>query len=238
MYHDTKTLSNKLLWITTSSPHPRPNPVAPANSPGWQPPLGAFSIHLSNINDGGPTHHGSYGIGGIKLRPPSNPVWALSQSHKYWIWCRRQDNCPIPLSTPLYNDNTDDGGTKKCGSYNVGRRKLGPPNNPAWARRQGNCLILTLTPVYNGKDQVVPLPLGMHEYETVLFDSETLGHDLLINHVTIPISDQPCFVETRVAAYEKVMQIRRHILSIWNSLSHGHSIDLEASVLPHYQLYI
>ncbi len=51
------------------------------------------------------------------------------------------------------------------------------------------------------KDQIVPSPLGMRSYETISFESDSLGTDLFVNHLAIPISDKPCFVGAHVVAY-------------------------------------
>ena len=58
-----------------------------------------------------------------------------------------------------------------------------------------------------------------------------------MNHIAIPISGDPCFFGTRVAAYGKAIQLRRHILSIQNSVGHGYNIELDRDVLPNYAAY-
>jgi hypothetical protein len=87
------------------------------------------------------------------------------------------------------------------------------------------------------QDQVVPLPMGMRSYETISFLSRSLGTDLFLNHQKIPISDQPCFVGACIAAYEKAICIRQHIILNRDSLSHEYNIDLNRNVLPKYEAY-
>lgn len=89
---------------------------------------------------------------------------------------------------------------------------------------------------YN-KDQIVPAPLGMRSYECISFASDSLGTDLFVNHREITISDTPCFSGARVAAYHKAIRIRRNILAIRNSLSHGYNVDINRNVLPKFERY-
>jgi hypothetical protein len=70
------------------------------------------------------------------------------------------------------------------------------------------------------QDQIVPAPIGIRSYEAIDFMSESLGTILFTNHRLIPISPEPCFEGTLVAAYEKAIRIRRHIISIRHSLCH------------------
>ena len=58
-----------------------------------------------------------------------------------------------------------------------------------------------------------------------------------LKHVAIPISVDPCFLGTRVAAYGKAIQLQQHILSIQNSMGHCYNIELDRDVLPSYESY-
>ncbi len=77
----------------------------------------------------------------------------------------------------------------------------------------------------------------MRSYETISFESVLLGNQLFVNHRQIPTPDTPCFSGARVAAYHKAIRIRRNLLAIRNTLSHGYNVDIDGNVLPKYERY-
>jgi hypothetical protein len=85
------------------------------------------------------------------------------------------------------------------------------------------------------KTQIVPAPVGMRSYETISFESVLLGTELFVNHRQIPTPDTPCFSGASVAAYHKAIRIRRNLLAIRNSLSHGYNVNIDGNVLPKYE---
>jgi hypothetical protein len=84
---------------------------------------------------------------------------------------------------------------------------------------------------------LVSAPIGMQSYKAVDFMSESLGTILFTNHGLIPISPEPCFEGTRVAAYEKAIQIRPHIISFQHSLCRGYEINHDHEVLSQFKAY-
>ena len=87
------------------------------------------------------------------------------------------------------------------------------------------------------KNQIVPAPLGMRSYESISFESGLLGTKLFVNHRQISTPDTPCFSGARVAAYHKAIRIRRNLLAIRNSLSHGYNVDINRNVLSKFERY-
>ena len=84
----------------------------------------------------------------------------------------------------------------------------------------------------------MPLPLGMPLYKVILISTPTFGTDLFLNHKQIPISDQPCFTASRVAAYHTAIWVRRHIVSIRDNMQHGYTISINTNKLPKYEAYV
>jgi hypothetical protein len=84
----------------------------------------------------------------------------------------------------------------------------------------------------------MPSPLAMRLYKVILSLSPTFGTDLFLNHEQIPISDQPCFTGSCVAAYHTAIWVQRHILSIWDSMQHGYNISVNTNELPKYKAYM
>jgi hypothetical protein len=87
------------------------------------------------------------------------------------------------------------------------------------------------------KNQIIPAPLGMRSYESILFDSGLLGTKLFVNHHQISTPETPCFSGARVAAYHKAMRIRRNLIAIRNSLSHGYNVAINPNVLSKFKRY-
>ena len=77
----------------------------------------------------------------------------------------------------------------------------------------------------------------MRSYESISFESGLLGTELFVNHRQISTPDTPCFSGARVAAYHKAIRIRRNLLAIRNSLSHGYIVNIVGNVLPKYERY-
>jgi len=57
------------------------------------------------------------------------------------------------------------------------------------------------------------------------------------NQLRHPTPDTPCFSGARVAAYHKAIRIRRNLLAIRNSLSHGYNVDINRNVLSKFERY-
>ena len=77
----------------------------------------------------------------------------------------------------------------------------------------------------------------MRSYESISFESGLLGTELFVNHRQISTPDTPCFSGARVAAYHKAIRIRRNLLAIRNSLSHGYNVDINRNVLSKFERY-
>ena len=64
-----------------------------------------------------------------------------------------------------------------------------------------------------------------------------LGTELFVNHRQIPTPDTPCFSGACVVAYHIAIRIRRDLLAIRNSFSHGYNVNIDGNVLPKYERY-